>query len=182
MAKTYEVRFQTVDPNRRAAYVRMYKQAIQEIKLAGCRGGLILCSENDPGSVLVLLEWESKEHHLRWRGTPLPSWAVHRILNLETFLSRPGELMPLIEEVLAVQTLAGSPHHLVVLAHPWEFADLPIPGCGRANYDRLIERLELLSTCFRITVSGLSEIASRSAPAQAQSGRLGAARTTQTFG
>ena len=51
-------------------YVKMYKQAIQEIKLAGCRGGLILCSENDPGSVLVLLEWESKEHHLRWRGTP----------------------------------------------------------------------------------------------------------------
>jgi hypothetical protein len=64
MATTYEVRFQTVDPNRRAEYIKMYKQAIQEIKLAGCRGGLILCSENDPGSVLVLLEWESKEHHL----------------------------------------------------------------------------------------------------------------------
>ena len=70
MATTYEVRFQTVDPDRRGEYVKMYKQAIQEIKLAGCRGGLILCSENDAGSVLVLLEWESKEHHLRWRGTP----------------------------------------------------------------------------------------------------------------
>ena len=70
MTTTYEVRFQTVDPDRRAEYVKMYTQAIQEIKLAGCRGGLILCSENDPGSVLVLLEWESKEHHLRWRGTP----------------------------------------------------------------------------------------------------------------
>ena len=58
MATTYEVRFQTVDPDRRAEYVKMYKQAIQEIKLAGCRGGLILCSENDPGSVLVLLDWE----------------------------------------------------------------------------------------------------------------------------
>src|SRR4030095_5795026 len=46
MATTYEVRFQTVDPDRRAEYVKMYKQAIQEIKLAGCRGGLILCSEN----------------------------------------------------------------------------------------------------------------------------------------
>jgi quinol monooxygenase YgiN len=70
MATTYEVRFQTVDPDRRGEYVKMYKQAIQEIKLAGCRGGQILCSEDDPGSVLVLLEWESKEHHLRWRGTP----------------------------------------------------------------------------------------------------------------
>lgn len=66
----YEVRMQTVDPARRSEYVKMYKQAIQEIKQAGCRGGQILCSESDPSSVLVLLEWESKEQHQRWRGTP----------------------------------------------------------------------------------------------------------------
>lgn len=70
MAMTYEVRFQTVDPARRSEYVKMYKEAIQEIKLAGCRGGLVLCSEDAPASVLVVLEWETKEHHLRWRGTP----------------------------------------------------------------------------------------------------------------
>lgn len=61
----YEVRFQTVDPGRRSEYVKMYKQAIQEIKQAGCRGGRILCSENDPSKVMVLLEWESKEQHQR---------------------------------------------------------------------------------------------------------------------
>ncbi|HEY3109326.1 MAG TPA: polysaccharide deacetylase family protein [Chloroflexota bacterium] len=99
----------------------------------------------------------------RWRGTPLPSWAIHRVVNLENFLAPPDELMPLVEEVLAVQTLAGSPHHLVVLAHPWEFADLPITGCGSANYDRLIERVELLSSYFPTTVSGISDIVSRSA-------------------
>ena len=66
----YEVRFQTVDPARREEYVKHYKQAIQEIKQAGCKGGQILCSESDPSAVLVLLEWETKEHHLRWRGTP----------------------------------------------------------------------------------------------------------------
>ena len=70
MAATYEVRFQTVPPERRAEYVKMYKQAIQEIKQAGCKNGLILCSEDDPSSVLVVLEWESKAHHQRWRGTP----------------------------------------------------------------------------------------------------------------
>ena len=70
MAATYEVRFQTVSPEKRAEYVTMYKQAIQEIKQAGCTSGLILCSEDDPSSVLVLLEWESKEQHQRWRGTP----------------------------------------------------------------------------------------------------------------
>jgi heme-degrading monooxygenase HmoA len=66
----YEVRFQTVDPARRDAYVKMYKDAIQVIKQAGCRGGQILCSESDPSSVMVLLEWESKEQHQSWRGTP----------------------------------------------------------------------------------------------------------------
>ena len=49
---------------------RYLKQGIQDMKLAGCRSGQILCSEDDPSTVLVLLEWESKEHHLRWRGTP----------------------------------------------------------------------------------------------------------------
>jgi len=29
-----------------------------------------MCSEEDPSSVLVILEWESKEQHQRWRGTP----------------------------------------------------------------------------------------------------------------
>jgi heme-degrading monooxygenase HmoA len=70
MSEIYEVRFQTVAPERRAQYVAMYKEAIQEIKQAGCKGGLILCSEKDPESVLVLLQWESKEQHQRWRGTP----------------------------------------------------------------------------------------------------------------
>jgi len=70
MAATYEVRFQTVPPEKREEYVKMYKQAIQEIKLSGCKSGLIFCSEDDPESVVVLLEWESKEHHQRWRGTP----------------------------------------------------------------------------------------------------------------
>jgi len=66
----YEVRFQTVEPKRRADYVKMYKEAIQGCKAAGCRSGLILCSEDDPAAVMVLLEWPTKEHHLNWRGTP----------------------------------------------------------------------------------------------------------------
>jgi len=66
----YEVRFQTVEPKRRADYVKMYKEAIQGCKAAGCRSGLILCSEDEPAAVMVLLEWPTKEHHLNWRGTP----------------------------------------------------------------------------------------------------------------
>ena len=66
----YEVRFQTVDPERRNEYVKVYKEAIQTSKKAGCHGGLILCSDEDPTAVLVLLQWETREHHERWRGTP----------------------------------------------------------------------------------------------------------------
>ena len=66
----YEVRFQTVEPQRRDEYVKMYKEAIQGCKAAGCRSGQILCSEDDPARVMVLLEWPSKEHHVNWRGTP----------------------------------------------------------------------------------------------------------------
>ena len=66
----YEVRFQTVDPETRNEYVKAYKEAIQSSKEAGCHGGLILCSDEDPAAVMVLLNWETREHHERWRGTP----------------------------------------------------------------------------------------------------------------
>src|SRR5215510_10939303 len=66
----YELRFQTVDPARRAEYVKTYKQAVQGCKEAGSSGGLILCSDDDPASVIVMLIWESKEHLARWRSTP----------------------------------------------------------------------------------------------------------------
>ena len=56
----HEVRFQTVEPQRRDAYVKMYKQAIQGCKAAGCRSGKILCSEDDPSRVMVLLSGRAK--------------------------------------------------------------------------------------------------------------------------
>jgi heme-degrading monooxygenase HmoA len=66
----YEVRVQTVDPEKRTEYVKAYKEAIQSSKEAGCYGGFIMCSDEDPAKVLVLLHWETREHHERWRGTP----------------------------------------------------------------------------------------------------------------
>jgi heme-degrading monooxygenase HmoA len=66
----YEVRFQTVDPARRDEYVAIYTQAIQEIKtVGGARSVQVLCSEDDPAKVLVLVEWEGKDQHHAWRDT-----------------------------------------------------------------------------------------------------------------
>ncbi len=54
MAATYEVRFQTVPPEKREEYVKMYKQAIQEIKLSGCkRGGTAGVGEQGASSALA---------------------------------------------------------------------------------------------------------------------------------
>lgn len=66
----YEMRFQTVDPAKRAEYVKIYREAVQGCKSAGSTGGHILCREDDPSQVIVILLWESKEHLARWRGTP----------------------------------------------------------------------------------------------------------------
>jgi heme-degrading monooxygenase HmoA len=66
----YEIRFQTVDPERRAEYVKIYREAVQGCKSAGSTGGFILCGEEEPSGVIVILKWESKEHLTRWRGTP----------------------------------------------------------------------------------------------------------------
>jgi len=65
----YEMRFQTVDPAKRAEYVKIYRDAVQGCKTAGSAGGHILCSDDDPSAVIVILLWESKEHLARWRGT-----------------------------------------------------------------------------------------------------------------
>jgi heme-degrading monooxygenase HmoA len=65
----YEMRFQTVDPARRAEYVKIYREAVQGCKSAGSTGGQILCSDDDPSAVIVILLWESKDHLARWRGT-----------------------------------------------------------------------------------------------------------------
>lgn len=65
----YEMRFQHVDPAQRAEYVRIYRDAVQGCKTAGWTGGQILCSDDDPSAVIVILLWESKEHLARWRDT-----------------------------------------------------------------------------------------------------------------
>ena len=65
----YEMRFQNVDPARRAEYVKIYRDAVQGCKSAGSTGGQILCSDDDPSAVIVMLFWESKQHLARWRGT-----------------------------------------------------------------------------------------------------------------
>jgi len=92
----------------------------------------------------------------------VPTWARYRLLNLATLLFLPaGDLLDLIHEIFAAQATSSIGPHLVVLAHPWEFADVGSPGCGVANYQRLLDRVDFLSAHFDLDVVPLRDLAQR---------------------
>ena len=66
----YEMRFQNVDPAKRAEYVKIYRDAVQGCKSAGSTGGHILCSDDDPSAVIVILLGKAKSI---WRAGAAPS-------------------------------------------------------------------------------------------------------------
>ena len=86
----YEMRFQNVDPMKRAEYVKIYRDAVQGCKSAGSTGGHILCSDDDPSAVIVILRWESKEHLARWRGTESYKSFRAAVAHLQTTTSHGG--------------------------------------------------------------------------------------------
>jgi hypothetical protein len=64
-----EVIFQTIDPTRRHEYPKLYGESLAHAAFDGCHGGKILLDQRDPAGVVILLEWESAEHHQRAIGT-----------------------------------------------------------------------------------------------------------------
>ncbi len=86
----YEMRFQNVDPAKRDEYVKIYRDAVQGCKSAGSTGGQILCSDDDPSAVIVILLWESKEHLARWRFTKSYKSFRAAVLPLQTGKSHGG--------------------------------------------------------------------------------------------
>ena len=86
----YEMRFQNVDPAKRAEYVKIYRDAVQGCKAAGSTGGQILCSDDDPSALIVIILWESKEHLARWRGTESYKSFRAAVAHLQTTKSHGG--------------------------------------------------------------------------------------------
>jgi heme-degrading monooxygenase HmoA len=84
------MRFQTVDPAKRTEYVKIYRDAVQGCKSAGSTGGHILCSDDDPSAVIVILLCETKEHLARWRGTPSYKSFHDAVEHLQTKKSHGG--------------------------------------------------------------------------------------------
>jgi quinol monooxygenase YgiN len=66
----YELVHLTVDPERRAEFVEVYRQAWSEAAFEGSHQGKILPCIEDPGKLLVIIEWDSIAAHRQHRQTP----------------------------------------------------------------------------------------------------------------
>jgi peptidoglycan/xylan/chitin deacetylase (PgdA/CDA1 family) len=96
------------------------------------------------------------------RRLGIPAWARFDHLNAQAVLrSSLSELLNLCRRILTAQVTLGVPPHLVVLAHPWEFADIGAPGCALDNRERLLERLDQLNEQWGFRQVPLSVLATR---------------------
>jgi len=66
----YEIVYITVDPEQREEFVRIYRKAWNEAALEGSHLGKVMCSIEDPGKVVVLIEWDDVAAHRQHRQTP----------------------------------------------------------------------------------------------------------------
>jgi hypothetical protein len=83
----YEVVVQSIDPERRDEYIERYKKRWREMSLAGWRSGKLLkCTEN-PGRVIIVLEWDSVEAHRQHRGPVMDEFLRDFVRPYQTALS-----------------------------------------------------------------------------------------------
>ena len=66
----YEVVTQHVSPENRDEHVKTWRKAWQEAAFEGAHDVKFLRCVEDPGKVVLLIEWDSVEAHQRHRGTP----------------------------------------------------------------------------------------------------------------
>ncbi len=91
----------------------------------------------------------------------IPTWARFAILNVSNVIDfTETDLALAVEEILACQEAAGDAQgHLVILSHPWEFVDLPRPGCAVGHRDRFEARLAWLARNFNGEFRTMLELA-----------------------
>jgi heme-degrading monooxygenase HmoA len=66
----YEIAIQTVDPARRDEYIDVFSQTLRDANYAGSHAINFFTSIEDPGRVILMIEWDSVEAHTKHRGTP----------------------------------------------------------------------------------------------------------------
>lgn len=66
----HEIITQHVAPDRRDEYIQVFGEFLTKANYAGSHRIKFLASIEDPGRVILMVEWDSVEAHTRIRGTP----------------------------------------------------------------------------------------------------------------
>ena len=83
----YEVVIQSINPERRDEYIANYKKKWRELALDGWRSGRLLRCVENPGRVIIVLEWDSVEAHRQHRGPVMDQFLAESVRPYQTALS-----------------------------------------------------------------------------------------------
>jgi len=65
-----EILVQHVQPDKRDEYIKVFGEFLINANYAGSHGIRFFASVEDPGKVILMIDWDSVEAHTRIRGTP----------------------------------------------------------------------------------------------------------------
>ena len=66
----HEIVIQHVQPEKRDEYIKVFGEILTKANYAGSHGIRFFTSIEDPGLVILMIDWDSVEAHTQIRGTP----------------------------------------------------------------------------------------------------------------
>jgi len=66
----HEIVIQHVQPEKRDEYIKVFGEILTKANYAGSQGIRFFTSIEDPGRVILMIDWDSVEAHTQIRGTP----------------------------------------------------------------------------------------------------------------
>jgi heme-degrading monooxygenase HmoA len=66
----HEIVIQHVQPERRDEYIKAFGEFLRNASYAGSSGIRFFTSIEDPGRVILMIDWDTVEAHTQIRGTP----------------------------------------------------------------------------------------------------------------
>ncbi|HZH84102.1 MAG TPA: antibiotic biosynthesis monooxygenase, partial [Phototrophicaceae bacterium] len=66
----HEIVIQHVQPERRDEYIKAFGEFLRNASYTGSHGIRFFASIEDPGRVILMIDWDTVEAHTQIRGTP----------------------------------------------------------------------------------------------------------------
>jgi len=66
----HEIVIQHVQPEKRDEYIKVFGEILTKANYAGSHGIRFFTSIEEPGRVILMIDWDSVEAHTQIRGTP----------------------------------------------------------------------------------------------------------------